>query len=233
MKNKVSIIVPVFNEEKTVVKVLHNLLSLTLPFEKEIIVVNDGSTDKTYDKIKSLKKIKIISYKKNKGKGFAVRNGIGNSKGNIIVIQDADLEYNPKNISLLIKNLTCDNPVVYGSRFLDKKIFFFGKKKIPLISHYIGNKLLTGITNLLYNANLTDMETCYKVFYKSILDNIELKAKGFEFEPEITSKILKNGFKIKEVSINHAPRTYKEGKKIRKLDGIKALFYLIKYRFFD
>ncbi|MEM4331074.1 MAG: glycosyltransferase family 2 protein [Candidatus Pacearchaeota archaeon] len=218
---KVSIIIPVYNEERTIKKVLEEVLKLKL--KKEIIVINDGSKDNTLKELKNFsKKIKIISYEENKGKGYALRKGIEKASGDYIVFQDADLEYNPKEISSLIKELEKEK-VVYGSRFLKKN-------KRGYLANYFANIFLSFLTSLLFGQKLTDMETGYKAFRKEVIKELELTSNGFEIEPEITSKILRRKIKIKEVPISYEPRTKKEGKKVKFFDGIKAIFSLIKWK---
>jgi glycosyltransferase involved in cell wall biosynthesis len=240
MNKKLSIIMPVHNEEATISKIIDLVFENLSKIDFELIIVDDASTDKSLKKIKLAlqeydnfdKKIKLLSLKKNKGKGFAIRKGIELSSGSIIVIQDADLEYHPKDILIMLKEFKDENcKVVYGSRFLNKKYKLFGRQKVILPSHLIGNKLLSFLTNCLYGSRITDMETCYKMFRKEVLKGIRLEHNGFSFEPEITSKILKKGYLIKEVPISHKARTYSKGKKITKLDGLKAFVTLLKYRF--
>ncbi len=232
---KLSIIIPVFNEEKTILQILDLVRKVELPkdLKKEIIVVNDASFDSTADLIKGEKKdIKYIEHKINQGKGAAVSSGIKESIGEIILIQDADLEYDPKYYPILlapILNQTCQ--VVYGTRLKNYPLKIWGRHKTVLPTHLIANKFLTLLTNLLYGSKLTDMETCYKVFKKDILNTIKLKAKRFDFEPEITAKILKLGIKIEEIPIKTTPRDYTEGKKIGFIDGLVAIWTIIKYRF--
>jgi glycosyltransferase involved in cell wall biosynthesis len=228
---KLSIIIPVYNEEKYILEILRRVNKVPLKnVKKEIIIVDDFSTDKTREilnKIKN-KNIKIFYHTKNIGKGGAIRTALKHVTGDIILIQDADLEYKPEEYPKLIKPiLDKKTKVVYGSRFT--KEF---KPKI-LLCHYIGNLILTFITNLLYNSRITDMETCYKVFTKDVIKNIKLRARRFDFEPEITAKVLKKHYKIYEVPIFYNSRNFEEGKKITWCDGIKAFYYLIKYRFID
>jgi len=233
---KLSIIIPVFNEEKTVVRLLKNVLSTKLPIKKvEYIVVDDGSTDSSKSKIQSLKsrKLKLISHKKNQGKGAAVRTGLKKATGDYIIIQDADLEYNPKDISKLLKAVTEKHQVVYGTRLKRLPNFKEDVKNFYLI-HYLGNRFLSLATSIIYHNWLTDMECCYKLFPKKALKGVKLHARGFEFEPEITAKLFKKGYTIAEVPITTHPRGYGEGKKIHALtDGSKALWTLLKYRFID
>ena len=230
---KLSVIMPVYNEEKTISEVIEKVKSTKINnITKEIIVVDDFSTDNTRNILKKIKdkSIKILYHKKNMGKGASIITGIKNSSGDIILIQDADLEYSPNEYERLLKPIINNNAkVVYGSRIDSIRNNIKNMYKL----HYIGNILLTLITNLLYNAKITDMETGYKVFKREVLQNINLKAKRFDFEPEVTAKILKKGYKIYEVPINFLGRKFDEGKKITWVDGIKAVYYLIKYRFID
>ena len=232
---KLTIIIPVYNEERTIDDLLKKVFKVELPknLKKEVIVVDDGSTDKT-SKILNRWKVKInyIKHSKNLGKGAAVRNGIKQSSGDLIIIQDADLEYDPAYYSVLLEPLNRAK-VVYGSRLTNYPLNFWGRDKTVLPLHLIANKLLTGFTNFLYGSSLTDMETGYKVFKKNIFDNIKINSNKFDFEAEITAKILKKGIKIVEIPIITKPRTYKEGKKISWKDGIIAIWTLIKYKFVD
>jgi len=232
---KLSVIIPVYNEEATVIELINRVKKVKLnKVEKEIIVVDDGSIDKTSKLLESIKSIKIISYERNKGKGFAVRTGVNKATGDILLIQDADLEYDPNDYAKLLKPiLEKKTKVVYGSRLKKYPLVFTGKNKTPLPFHLVANKLLTALTNLLYGSKLTDMETCYKVFTKEVARSIKLMSNGFEIEPELTAKILKKGNKIYEVSIKVSPRGYTEGKKITWRDGLKAIYYLIYYRFIN
>ncbi len=226
---KLSIIIPVYNEEKTIRYVINKVSEVDYNMDTEIIIINDGSSDKTFNELnkikKKFKKLKIISYKKNKGKGYAIRLGITKSKGNIIVIQDADLEYSPNQIPYLINPLTMkQKKVVYGSRFM-------GEYKNMKFFQFLGNKILTFLTNLLFGSNLTDMETCYKCIHKDVLNKIDLFSDGFEIEAEISAKILKSGFEIYELPIDYSARTKKEGKKINWKDAIKNIIVLLKIKF--
>ncbi len=233
---KLSIIIPVFNEEKTVEKLLKEVLATKLPVKQiEYIVVDDGSKDSSLTKINNLKskKLKIIAHKKNLGKGLAVRTGLKKATGDYIIIQDADLEYNPKDIAKLIKAITLTHQVVFGTRLKRLPNFKEDVKNFYLL-HYLGNRFLSLVTSILYHHWLTDMECCYKLFPKNALKGVTLRAKSFEFEPEITAKLFKNGYNIAEVPISTKPRGYGEGKKIHALtDGTLALWTLLKYRFID
>ena len=233
-----NIIIPVYNEEKTIKDIIEKVQSINLNYsiKKELLIINDGSKDDSDEILQKIIKkydnIKYIKHKKNQGKGAAIRTALANCNGDIILIQDADLEYNPEDYNKLLKPIIENKaPVVYGSRFLKTKLKLFGKDKTLHISHYFGNKFLTFMTNLLYNKKITDMETGYKIFKSSVIKNIKLESNRFEIEPEITSKILKSKHSIYEVPISFNPRKFEEGKKITWKDGIKALYYLLKYRF--
>jgi glycosyltransferase involved in cell wall biosynthesis len=232
---KVSIIIPAYNEGQTIAEVLDEVIKTRLPgVEKEVIVVNDGSTDHTKDILatygKRVKGLKIVHHQMNKGKGAAIKTGIAHSSGAIILIQDADLEYHPKEYpKLLAPVLSKQTKVVYGSRIeaikrnLDKMY----------LSHYIGNRMLSLLTSLLYGQKISDMETGYKVFRKEVVAGIHFNSRRFDIEPEITAKICKRGYRIMEVPIDFFGRTFKEGKKITWKDGLVALWVLLKYRFVD
>ena len=222
---KLSIIIPVYNEEKTILSLLERVKKVNIgKIQKEIIIIDDCSIDKTKDLIKNLKDIKILYHKKNLGKGAVIRTGLSVATGDIIIIQDADLEYYPEEYPKLLKPLLENkSKVVYGSRFLNKH-----KPKYKI--YYLGNKFLTFLINLFYNSKITDMETCYKVFKKDVIKNIKLESNDFGIEPEITSKLLKNKYKIYEVPIKYKSRDFKEGKKINWKDGLKAIYYIIKYK---
>ena len=222
---------PVFNERDTLVPAVKAVLAIDRV--DELVIVDDGSTDNTrdlYDGVKALDdRVIVYLQEKNQGKGSAVRAGFGLATGDIMLIQDADLEYDPRDYESLVQPIEEGRAaVVYGSRFRG------GPTKAMFFWHMIGNKFLTLVTNVLYNTILTDMETCYKVFRADIIRDIPLKSKGFEFEPEITSKVLKRGYRIYEVPISYNGREFDEGKKINPLqDGPKAFYYLLKYRFVD
>lgn len=228
---KVTILIPVFNEVNTLNEILKKVEDADFcGLEKEIILIDDFSTDGTKELYEGLKdKYKIFFHEKNMGKGAALRTGFANMTGDIVVIQDADLEYDPVDYKPLIQ-LILDNKadVAYGSRLSGGK-----PSRSFMFTHLLGNKLLTLMTNILYNTTLTDMETCYKAFKSEFIKGIEIKSNRFDFEPEITAKVLKKGARLYELPISYYGREYDEGKKITWKDGIHAIFALVKFRFID
>ena len=232
---KVSIIIPVYNEEKTLLELLEKVRKAdSNGLSKEIICVDDCSTDGSRAILEKQHDIKTFFHIHNRGKGAALRTGLEHATGDVILIQDADLEYDPSDYSSLLQPLIDGkSEVVYGSRFQSTE-GNLKKSKVVYGIHYLGNAFLTFMTNLLFRSRLTDMETCYKVFTRSALKKIgRLRATRFDFEPEITAKFLKKGFRIYEVPISYFSRDFKEGKKITWRDGVKALWYLLKYRIVD
>ena len=231
-KNKITIIIPAFNEKNNITKIIKKVNS-DLNFEKQIIVIDDCSTDGTAEIIKNLKNIdKAIFHKKNLGKGAAIKSSLSYIKGDIIAIQDADLEYDPIDLNMLINKLiTGDTKVVYGSRVLHKKRY----NQSVFISNFrtFASLLLTFVSNLLNNQNLTDAHTCYKVFKKEIFLRLNLQENDFAFCPEVTTKISLMNEKIKEIPISYHGRSIKDGKKIRFYDAIRALRTILKYKFFS
>lgn len=225
----VSVIIPVYNEEKTIREILRRVDAEKIA--DEVIVVDDGSTDGTRRILESLDgngTIRAIILEHNQGKGAALRAGIGQARGDVIIIQDADLEYNPKDYPALLEPIQEGiADVVYGSRFLG------GPRRPVMFWHMVANKLLTLLTNLLYNTILTDMETGYKVFRREVVQGFNLKAQRFDFEPEFTAKVLKNRVRVFEVPITFNPRDYKEGKKIGLKDAFAAVWTLLKFRFIN
>ena len=227
---KVSVVIPVYNEIDTIEEIIARVDKVGI--EKEIIVIDDLSIDGTRERLKKIvadkENVKVIYHNRNRGKGAALRTGFASVTGDIVVIQDADLEYDPNEYPKLLEPISDGRAdVVYGSRFIG------GPHRVLFFWHYVGNKLLTLISNALTNLNLTDMETCYKVFKSQILKNINLKSNRFGFEPEFTAKISKMRLRIYEVPISYSGRTYSEGKKITWKDGIVALCLIFWYRFFD
>lgn len=224
---KLSVIIPVYNEVQNIREILKRVQDTGLPWE--ILIVDDGSTDGTRDILKDLDgkdNIRVVMHEKNQGKGAAVRTGFENAKGDVFLIQDADLEYDPRDYPVILKPIEEGSAdVVYGSRFLG------APRRSTMFWHMVANKLLTLATNILYNNILTDMETGYKVFRREVLDGITIHSNSFNFEPEFTAKILKKKVRIFEVPISFNPRDYDEGKKIKLYDAFEAVWALLKYRF--
>lgn len=233
---KLSIIIPAYNEEKTIVDIIEKVIKQGIPgFEKEIIVVDDGSKDATVDLIKKRKfsNITLLQHTLNKGKGAAVITGMQKASGDYVIIQDADMEYDPKDIPKLIAPLKKNkNIVVYGTRLKRMPNFLRDERTLRFFLHYLGNKSLSFFTSMLYGKWITDMETGYKIFPRSSMKDIVIHARSFDFEPEITAKFLKKGYEIVELPISTNPRDYTQGKKLNTFkDGPIALWTLIKYRF--
>jgi glycosyltransferase involved in cell wall biosynthesis len=224
-----SVIVPVFNERATVAEIVRRMRRVDLPLDLEIVMVNDASWDGTADILKALEDstVRVVHHETNTGKGAAVRTGLDHARGDLILIQDADLEYDPDDWPRLLNPvLKGKAEVVYGSRFT-------GEHRNMLFTHWLGNRFLSLVTNVLYNTTLSDMETCYKLFDRRALEGIEIRSDGFDFEPEITAKVLRKGYRIYEVPISYAGREYHEGKKITWKDGFRALLALVRYRFWS
>ena len=228
---KLSIIIPCYNEYRTISTILEKIKNVN-NLDKEIIIIDDFSTDGTKEilqNIKDLNGIQVLYNEKNFGKGYCIKKGIEKSSGEIIIIQDADLEYDPEDIPKLINPIKTGNAdVVYGSRFIgsdEKRVLFFW--------HSLGNKFLTTLSNMFTNLNLTDMECCYKAFKSDVIKDVQLKENRFGFEPEITAKISKKDIRIYEIGIKYFGRKYSEGKKITWVDGFRAIYCIIFYSFFN
>jgi glycosyltransferase involved in cell wall biosynthesis len=229
---RLSILIPVFNEVKTVEEILRRVHAAdACGLEKEIVLVDDASTDGTTDilkKLPPLASVKIVSHPLNRGKGAALRTALEHATGDIILIQDADLEYDPSDYPNLLRPILDHRAdVVYGSRFTG------GTHRVLLFWHYIANRLLTLLSNMLCNLNLTDMETCYKVFRRQCVEGLKLTSDRFGIEPELTAKLARRRYRFYETGINYSGRDYAEGKKIGWKDGLAALWFILRYRFFD
>jgi len=224
---KLSILIPIYNERATVLEIVKRVQAV--PFDKEIIAVDDGSTDDTRELLPQVEKegVIVLYHARNQGKGAAIRTALTRATGDIVVIQDADLEYDPRDYAQLIQPIAEGRAkVVYGSRFLGPRMAMF-------FWHMLANKMLTLMTNILYDAILSDMETGYKAFRADVIKGIPLRCRRFDFEPEVTAKVLKRGNRIFEVPISYYGREYSEGKKIGMKDGFVAIWTLLKYRFVD
>ncbi|MCD4781642.1 MAG: glycosyltransferase family 2 protein [Candidatus Omnitrophica bacterium] len=233
---KLSVLMPVYNESRWIDEIVRKVLSQTVEGirEVELIIVDDGSTDDTSEHIKQLaekygQQICLYFHEKNKGKGAALQTAIQHMSGDICIVQDADLEYDPHDYPLLLEPIIQGRAdCVYGSRFIGKQ-----SKRVLFFWHYVGNRALTLLSNMLTNLNLTDMETCYKAFRSTVLKSIPLRSRRFGFDPEVTAKIAKKKCRIFEVGISYNGRTYEDGKKITWLDGVQAILLIIKYRIID
>lgn len=228
---KITILIPVFNEINTLEQILQKVEQTSFcNLEKEVILIDDFSTDGSREVLEKLTdKYKVFYHEENQGKGAALRTGFEHATGDIIVIQDADLEYDPVDYEPLIELILKDKAdVVYGSRLSGAK-----PSRSFMFTHFIGNKVLTLLTNILYNTTLTDMETCYKAFKSDFIKDIKIKSNRFDFEPEITAKVLKKGARLYELPISYYGREYNEGKKITWKDGLQAIWTLLKFRITD
>jgi glycosyltransferase involved in cell wall biosynthesis len=222
-----TVIIPVYNERSTVAEIIRRVRSAEVPLVVDVVVVDDGSTDGTDQVLSALSDstVRVVRHEQNRGKGAAIRTGLERAGGDVVIIQDADLEYDPDDWPALLEPILKRKAhVVYGSRFT-------GARKNMLVLHWIGNRFLSLVTNVLYASTLSDMETCYKVFDRRVLEGLTLTSDRFDFEPEVTAKVLRRGYRIYEVPISYAGREPDEGKKITWRDGFKALWALVKYRF--
>jgi glycosyltransferase involved in cell wall biosynthesis len=221
-----SVVMPVYNERATIDEIIARVTRV--PMRIELVVIEDCSTDGTREHLVELKRqynFTLLLQERNQGKGAALRRGFASVTGDIVVVQDADLEYSPEELPMLVELIAEGRAdVVYGSRFL-------GRHRVFLFTHYMGNRLLTLLTNILYNTMLTDMETCYKLMRREVLDGLNLSSNGFGIEPELTAKIFKRGYRVYEIPITYDGRSYEEGKKIGWKDGVVALWVLLKHRF--
>jgi glycosyltransferase involved in cell wall biosynthesis len=227
-----SIVIPCYNEKRTIVPLLDRVLAAHLPENvgREVIVVDDCSTDGTHDTLKNFsdRRVSVLRHEKNLGKGAALRTGFAHATGDVVVVQDADLEYNPDEYGKLLKPILDGRAdVVYGSRFMTTD-----ERRILYYFHYVGNRFLTFASNVFTNMNLSDMETCYKMFKSDVLEKITIRENRFGFEPEITAKVARLKCRVYEVGISYSGRTYEDGKKIGLRDGIRALWCIVKYNVF-
>jgi glycosyltransferase involved in cell wall biosynthesis len=232
---KLSIIIPVYNEQATLAECIRRVVAVELSLEKELVLIDDASTDDSAKVIQELcqqhdqVQIKVVTHQQNQGKGAALRSGFAAVTGDIVIIQDADLEYDPNDYHRLLKPMLDGRAdVVYGSRFVGSE-----EKRVIYFWHYIGNKLLTTFSNMCTNLNFTDMETCYKVFRREVVEKLNIKSNRFGVEPEMTAKVARAGWRVYEVGISYSGRTYAEGKKITWKDGLKAILTIIRFRFFN
>ena len=235
---KLSIVMPVYNERATIEEITDKVRAVDAGIERELVIVDDGSTDGTRELLaqrgSSNSDVRVFFHESNRGKGAAVRTGIERATGDVVLIQDADLEYDPNDYRELLRPIVEGRTrVAYGSRFLGRRYRLLGRDRVAFPLHYLGNRLLNVLTNLLYRSFLTDMETCYKAIARPVLQGLDLRANKFDFEPEVTAKILKRGHHIVEVPICYRPRGYREGKKISWRDGARAVWILLKYRLVD
>lgn len=230
-----SVVIPVYNERKTLFEIIRRVLAAPINLERELVLVDDFSTDGTLDLYPTLAsefpnaKIRVFKHSVNKGKGAALRTGFAEARGDVVVVQDADLEYDPHDYPKLLKPILDGRAdVVYGSRFVGGD-----EHRVHYFWHYVGNRFLTLLSNMCTNLNLTDMETCYKMFRAEVLRNIRLRSNRFGIEPEVTAKVARGGWRVYEVGISYSGRSYEEGKKITWRDGMKAIVSILRYAVAD
>ena len=231
---KLSVVIPAYNEERTVAETIERVKTVQLDgIDLEIVVVDDGSKDRTREILKTIPGINVVLHERNSGKGAAMKSGFRAATGDILLIQDADLEYDPKDYGALVQPIIEGRvEAVIGSRFILERLQFFGKgAKSPFFTHYIGNILIVRLTNALYRQSATDYEGCLKAFSKRVVDSIPIEANGFEYDNELICKLLRRGHRIAEVPITYQPRTYEEGKKIKWQDGVRMMWTIVKWRF--
>lgn len=231
---RLSVVIPAYNEEASIAEVVERVRrAKTAGLELEIVVIDDGSRDKTAQAIRAIPGVKAVFHGRNKGKGAALKSGFAAATGDIFLIQDADLEYDPGDYPALLEPLLNDQAdVVLGSRFTRQRPrFFFGKDRSPFFTHYIGNITITAVTNLLYGQSFTDYEGCYKALTRRALEQVSVRAEGFEFDNELVCRLLRRGARFCEVAIRYAPRSYEQGKKITWKDGMIMLWTILKCRF--
>lgn len=231
---KLSVVIPAYNEEATIAETIERVKAVDLgSVELEIVVVDDGSKDRTREILQTIPGIRVVLQERNAGKGAAVKSGFRAATGDVVLIQDADLEYDPQDYGTLLQPIVDGHvEAVMGSRFLLEKLKFFGKgAKSPFFTHYIGNKLIVATTNVLYGHSATDYEGGLKAFSKRIIDAIPIEANGFEYDNELICKLLRRGHRIAEVPIHYLPRTYEQGKKIKWQDGVRMLWTIVRWRF--
>lgn len=231
---KLSVVIPAYNEERTIAETIRRVKAVDLGgLELEIVVVDDGSKDQTRELLKTIPGIRVVLHERNSGKGAAVKSGFRAATGDIVLIQDADLEYDPQDYPALLQPILDGRAeATMGSRFILERLQFFGKgAKSPFFTHYIGNILIVRLTNALYRHSATDYEGCYKAFSKRVVDRIPIAANGFEYDNELICKLLRRGHRIAEVPIKYRPRTYEEGKKIKWQDGVRMVWTIVKWRF--
>ena len=231
---KLSVVIPAYNEERTIAETIQRVKAVDLsPLDMEIIVVDDGSKDRTREILKTIPEIRVVLQERNAGKGAAVKSGFRAATGDIVIIQDADLEYDPQDYGPMVQPIIDGRAdLVIGSRFIRERLQFFGKgAKSPFFTHYIGNIMIVRLTNALYGQSATDYEGCYKAFSKSVIDKLPIEADGFEYDNELICKLLRRGYRMAEVPITYQPRTYQEGKKIKWQDGVRMMWTILKWRF--
>jgi glycosyltransferase involved in cell wall biosynthesis len=231
---KLSVVIPAYNEERTVAETIDRVKAVDLGgLDLEIVVVDDASKDQTREVLKAIPGIRVVLHDQNSGKGAAVKSGFRAATGDIVLIQDADLEYDPQDYGALLQPILEGRvEAVMGSRFILEHLQFFGKgAKSPFFTHYIGNILIVGLTNALYRHSSTDYEGGLKAFSKKVVDSLPIEANGFEYDNELICKLLRRGHRIAEVPIKYQPRTYEEGKKIKWQDGARMIWTIVKWRF--